>query len=308
VPLIFALPGRIQAGQSVQRQVRLLDVTPTILDLLKIAPDYHFEGVSLKPLLTGKGDPVPSKTSLLPPEVTFSGALMAGSSERKSVRTYPWKLIYEIATERERLYNLERDPGETRDIAAEEPDILRLLRRALFKTILSVSDTWYIEMAAGGVDHDFSLTVGPKVAPQEARIYLYGLLDARRKLIVNPDTSLIDHASRSEIDMKDLSLNTALTLAFKVEPKTFPIQFDLRIDGKRAPASTYLGKDLTNPKSIPFSQKGAPAGVSSEGEPESRPAAPYFLVWHSGSSLGEESPAKISEETRKQLQALGYLH
>jgi hypothetical protein len=59
---------------------------------------------------------------------------------------------------------------------------------------------------------------------------------------------------------------------------------------------------------MPFIQKGAPAGKGSEGEPETRPAAPYFVVWHSGSAVEEEPAAKISEETRKQLQALGYLH
>lgn len=308
VPLIYSWPGRLPAGEVVPEQVRLLDVAPTILDLLKMRPESHFEGVSLEPLLTGKGNPVGSETSLLPPEVAYSGALMAGSSERKSVRAYPWKLIYEIATGNISLYNLERDPGETRNVAAEEADVRQLLERALFKTVLGVSDTWYVEMAAGGQDHAFSVSVKPGDEPSGAKIYLFGLLDARRTLIVDPDTTLVSRVSKSELRIRQLGLNTSMTLAFKVEPRVSPVKFDLKIDGKRALDSTYLGRSLATPKGMPFSQKGAPAGAASEGEPESRPTAPYFVVWHSGSNLGEEIPAKISDETRKQLRALGYLH
>jgi arylsulfatase A-like enzyme len=304
VPLIFSLPGRIPANEVIPRQVRLLDVTPTILDILKIKPESHFEGVSLQPLLTGKSDPTPSKTSLLPPEVAYSGALMAGSSERKSVRAYPWKLIYEIATENARLYNLERDPDEKLDLAREEPDVRRLLEVVLFKTVF-VSDTWFIEMAAGGVDHTFSLSVGPRGAPQGAKIYLYGLLNPMGK-IVDAESSMLNEVSTSEISIQDLRLNTSMTLAFKVEPKVSPIEFDLRIDGTRAAASTFLGEDIGKPKGMPFSQKGTPAGVASEGEPAGRPTAPYFLVWHSGGRFGTESPASLTEETKKRLSALGY--
>lgn len=307
VPLILSWPGQLPAGEVVRRQVRLLDVTPTVLDFLNIKPESHFEGVSLRPLLTSKGDLVRSETSLLPPEVAYSGALMAGSTERKSVRAYPWKMIYEIAAERVYLYNLERDPGETRNVADEEAGVRELLERALFKTILGVSDTWYVEMAAGGEDHDFGLRVGPGEKPFGSKIYLYGLLDANRKMIVDPDTTLVSRVSKSEIKVRGLGLNTTMTLAFKVEPRVSPVMFDLKIDGRRALDSTYLGKDLARPKDMPFSQKGAPAGASSAGEPESRPAPPYFIVWHSGSDPGEDIPARISDETRKQLKALGYL-
>lgn len=305
VPLIVSMPGRLPAGQVIEQQVRMLDITPTILDILKIKPESHFEGVSLRPLLAGKGDSKPSETSLLPPDVAYSGALMAGSSERKSVRKYPWKLIYEIATETTRLYNLEDDPGETRDLAAEEPAVRHLLEVVLFKTVFGVSDTWYIEMAAGGAKHTFSLRVGPKGASRSAKIYLYGLLNPAGK-IVDADETIMNEVSTSEISIKDYGLSTSMTLAFKVEPKVSPVEFDLRIDGKRAPAATFLGEDLATVKEMPFRQKGSPAGVGSEGEPATRPTAPYFLVWHSGGRFGAEGPASLTEETKRQLQALGY--
>jgi arylsulfatase A-like enzyme len=54
VPLIFVWPGRISGGQRFRDPVSMLDVLPTILDLLGLPiPDYA-QGQSLAPLLLGR--------------------------------------------------------------------------------------------------------------------------------------------------------------------------------------------------------------------------------------------------------------
>ncbi len=50
VPLIMAGPG-VPAGRVVNQNVSLIDVAPTVLDLLGLPPESHFEGRSLLPLL-----------------------------------------------------------------------------------------------------------------------------------------------------------------------------------------------------------------------------------------------------------------
>ena len=51
VPLIFVMPGEVLGGQVVERQVSLVDVMPTILDLLSIENPDFMQGESLAPYL-----------------------------------------------------------------------------------------------------------------------------------------------------------------------------------------------------------------------------------------------------------------
>ena len=138
VPLAFAAPELLPAGSRVPQTVELVDVTPTLLDLLGVAPPAGLHGRSLVPYLErpgagGAGKPAFSEYH---PEV-INTVLFGG-----------WKLVanpraaspvcmegapaghYPIA-ERE-LYDLSRDPGETENLAAAQPakvaELLDLLR------------------------------------------------------------------------------------------------------------------------------------------------------------------------------------
>jgi arylsulfatase A-like enzyme len=306
VPMIFSLPGTLPAGKVVSNQARLLDIAPTILDLLKIKTDNHLEGASLRPLLIGDGLPKAPKNSLLPAHVAFSGALLAGP-DRKSARAYPWKLVYEVATGSTQLYNIETDPHEQVDVSADQPEVRTLLEETVVKTIFGLSDTWYVEMRGGGGSHTFDLRVSLRGPTGGSKIYLFGLIDSAGN-IVDADESIASEATGTSIDIRDLRLSSSLTLAFKVEPKASAVRFDLRIDGKPAIPGTFIGKGLVEPEAMPFIQKGAPAGRDSQGEPETRPESACFLVWHSGGGIDDETPVRLDEETRKQLRALGYLH
>jgi len=55
VPLIFIWPGRIEGGQRFDQPVSMLDVLPTILDLVDLPPAEVAMGQSLAPLLLGEG-------------------------------------------------------------------------------------------------------------------------------------------------------------------------------------------------------------------------------------------------------------
>ena len=53
VPLIFIWPGRIPGGQRFTQAVSMIDVLPTMLDLVGLPPPEVVQGQSLAPLLTG---------------------------------------------------------------------------------------------------------------------------------------------------------------------------------------------------------------------------------------------------------------
>ena len=53
VPLIFVWPGHIEGGQRIAHPVSMIDVLPTLLDLLGLPPAEIAQGQSLAPLLLG---------------------------------------------------------------------------------------------------------------------------------------------------------------------------------------------------------------------------------------------------------------
>jgi arylsulfatase A-like enzyme/Flp pilus assembly protein TadD len=123
VPLVFHLPGRLAPGES-HAAARLVDVAPTILDLLGLPPlAADTDGVSLAPLLAGK-------TMEVPPALieTRRPWLSYGWSPLEALRRGTWKLI---AAPRPELYDLAEDPGETVNLVRQERAKARELRDLL---------------------------------------------------------------------------------------------------------------------------------------------------------------------------------
>lgn len=135
VPLFFVMDG-LPAGRRVDRPVELVDLYPTLRDL--IAPDRKvpgLEGKNLWPLLRSEDGPGADAF-----RQAFSGA---GRSPNlyHSVQESTWKLVFNSGGKRSRvarsatggfeLYNLVEDPLETRNLAAARPEEVRRLRREL---------------------------------------------------------------------------------------------------------------------------------------------------------------------------------
>ena len=110
VPLLVKLPDSRHAGAAVQAMVRSKDAASTIVSVLGFPIPPVFEGIDLVALLEGR---VP------PPAIALSQMDGGGTS----LRTHRWKWI------RGRLYDLENDPGETRDLARMLPEREAELRR-----------------------------------------------------------------------------------------------------------------------------------------------------------------------------------
>ena len=120
IPLIVAGPGvRVRA---VPAQVRIVDVMPTILDLVGADVPAGVQGVSLLPL--GRGEEV----DLLGFSETWYPRYHYGWSELTAVRDGRYKFV---AAPRRELYDLQADPGETHDLSASNPRMADALERAL---------------------------------------------------------------------------------------------------------------------------------------------------------------------------------
>ncbi len=120
IPLIVAGPG-LGSG-VVADQVRIVDVMPTVLELLGAPFPAGVQGASLLPLARGEKRPLLAYSESWYPRYHY------GWSELVSVQDGRFKLI---RAPRPELYDLERDPGETDDLSAREPGRLATLDRAL---------------------------------------------------------------------------------------------------------------------------------------------------------------------------------
>jgi len=99
VPLVFWMPGAGRPGGRAGRVASLVDVGPTVLDLLGHA-----------------GAP----GSLLEPAPRMAFFATDYSQPLVGLRDGRWKLIVDRGTGRARLFDVEADPDETRDLAARE--------------------------------------------------------------------------------------------------------------------------------------------------------------------------------------------
>jgi arylsulfatase A-like enzyme len=306
VPLIFSLPGRLPEGVRVARQVRPVDIMPTILDLADVDGEYRPEGVSLVPLLRGEGPPLPSDGAMFPPHLAYSEGLHRGG-ERKGVTAYPWRYVYHLPTGDEVLFNLAEDPGETHNRVAEDLESLSLLKSVLFTNFLAMSETWYVKFGADGAAHEVDLRITAERGGGIGKIYFHRFLDGDGQ-VVEMDEAIHIERSGPRLTLNRLRLDTSLTLAFKVEtPPGVRVSFDLGMDGEPAIARTFIGESLGTPDKMPFTPTRRRAAATGAAGPAAEPEPPYFLVWFQENRYGVRSEVTLNEDTKRELRALGYI-
>jgi arylsulfatase A-like enzyme len=134
VPLIVKFPSDVVTSRRVVSEpVRVLDVMPTVLDLLGIDPPATFDGKSLLPLVRGEPDadrPAFSESTLYGPQ-------------KISWRTQRYKYIHDATSGRDgigELYDWRKDPLETHDLADEQPELAKQMRSELFDFYTALRD------------------------------------------------------------------------------------------------------------------------------------------------------------------------
>jgi len=124
VPLMMQLDGVLPAGRRVRADVTLADLAPTVLDLIGIEIPESMQGESLLPLVAAPDDAVASR-----PVIARASEALA----EESISLGRWKLIRNIDRRPSAvaLYDLEDDPGETRNRALDRPIVAATLAQQL---------------------------------------------------------------------------------------------------------------------------------------------------------------------------------
>jgi len=138
IPFIMRLPGTHRAGSVVHKQVRSVDLLPTVLDLLRVRAPRALDGVSLVGPIRGQ------PRAHVPPSYaeTFYGKLRHGWSETYSLRVGEWKLIDAPKPE---LYDLRKDQREATSLIERKPAVAGRLAADLREMIRELASGAVIE-------------------------------------------------------------------------------------------------------------------------------------------------------------------
>ena len=118
IPLIITLPHNSES-KIVEKDVSIVDIMPTILDILKIDCPDHIVGKSL--LQRSKS------------EYNFTEIDIFSNS--KAIITSEWKYIYNYKDKSEQLFNLKADPLELNNYIDRDPMQGKLLKSRLFEWV-----------------------------------------------------------------------------------------------------------------------------------------------------------------------------
>ncbi len=127
VPLIFALPDGMAAGRVVSEQVSLVDVLPTLLELVGLDPPPGLDGATLLPLIQARApDAGRGRIAWSYGAISNYGLALRVANRLKLISN---DTVWPPAAGREELFDLLEDPAEEHDLAATGGDELEVLRR-----------------------------------------------------------------------------------------------------------------------------------------------------------------------------------
>ncbi|HPF22492.1 MAG TPA: arylsulfatase [Hyphomonas sp.] len=116
VPFIMAGKG-VPQGETVDARTVVTDIAPTLLEIAGVADvGDSAVGRSLEPILSGSADAVYGPDDAIGIEVSGNSAILKGQ----------WKITRNQKPHGDgqwRLYNIEQDPGETKDLSQVEPEV-----------------------------------------------------------------------------------------------------------------------------------------------------------------------------------------
>jgi arylsulfatase A len=125
IPFIAYWPGTIKPGTLNNDALALWDLFPTFQKLAGIPVSDHIDGISILPALMSRNQP---DHNYLYWEFHELGG-------KQAVRLGPWKgvrlNISTLADGPIELYNIDKDPSELKNVAADNPEIVRKLGRIM---------------------------------------------------------------------------------------------------------------------------------------------------------------------------------
>lgn len=113
VPYLVQWKGTLPAGRTYDHPVIQLDILPTALAAAGASVPTGLDGVNLLPHLQGRVTTPPHQT------------LYWRFGPQMAIRHGNYKLVKGTGVDQPQLFDLAADPGETKDLSAEKPEVAR---------------------------------------------------------------------------------------------------------------------------------------------------------------------------------------
>ena len=219
VPLLLwgaTVPG----GLKVESLVRTVDITPTILDMLKLPPLEAVQGTSLLPLMNGES----LDLELVGYGESIEPYIVFGASVLRFVRKGKWKYIHKVNPE---LFDLTSDPGELKNLSTVHPDVVERLRAELSALIEEAP-----QQAAGA-----RTAINPETA---AQLEALGYMAAAPNEALGDEMALLEVSGVDPTAMADDMRLIAKAAGFRLTRKFEKSAEAFRAVIKRNPESVML--------------------------------------------------------------------
>ena len=310
VPLIVKLPRGAHAGRRVAAPVRLLDVLPTLCAMLGLEGGPHMDGASFLTLLQQGADP--AWAPVLYAEEHHDGMVM------RSLRTGNFKVVDTLEPDLYfEMYDLEADPGETRDIAGLRPGELAAMLAAMDRFAADLRSGWFLRFTneeTPGVRHRISGTIS--VSGGRFFDVSAGTLEKGDLLEVSGDAARISFAFELKNRVNPFPPPELMVdverVRFRLDPPGAGITLDVRVDGKPLSADHMVLGDNGPLVDLP---DGLVVLSGADPRLRIRPGPPPSLTYRPGDPLvrfyAVTRPARVQRHidgpADSHLRSLGYL-
>ena len=339
IPLVLKLPENRLGGTRVAAPVGLADVAPTILDALGLPPLERIDGHNLLPLAEAaahgttasvRDEGTPSTPLPLAPEAenAILARLSLDDARKAALIDGRWKLIANLETGRNELYDLEADPHESRDLSGQDGERLRALRARLDAALARDEFGWHILACGGTNSAPLVLVVENPPAESQTILNIEGNDRARHHVaggasrlelsldlpplkivrVLGPKRApKIVHLTRPDRDEVILSMTTSNAGRRPVASRIQAVGGSLRVAVGTSETITSvpaidldeIGPEATLPPgATPFCELGT-------GKEFRHPAQPYLRIYRV--EPAPKSGAPLDPALRARLEALGYL-
>lgn len=134
MPFIARWPGHIRAGSTSDATITFADVLPTLAAFAGASSPANIDGIDFSPTLAGS-----NQTELNDRFMYWEFGKIGVYTQ--AARRNNWKAVRDLEKKTLELYDLATDSGETRNVAAEHPDVVAKFND-YFKTARTDSKLW----------------------------------------------------------------------------------------------------------------------------------------------------------------------
>lgn len=271
--------------------MELLDILPTLLEMLGLAPFPGAEGMSRLDAMKGHA------TNRFRWARAETLRVMEGLC-LKSLRTPAFKYVYSQLDGRELVFDLKADKGEQKNLPEVKTELLSFFRKEMERWLDSSEDYWRVRVPAGPEAEAIIGTLKPAQGRFGAVFPV--ALDEADEFFVSPEWDAIRFRIRPGNTEKGIYLEILDRGALVAE---FPAE-EAKIGGADSAKELPKGKHVVGPAELLMRPFNVAAGLALPSG--KKPVIQHFRGQQTPSTKGT-TKAELDEATKEMLRTLGYI-